>query len=215
MTPDGPLYLDWAQGDTTYEPVAIDGLSTPQMIYDFDPTPPSLSAPQARHILGVQGNLWTERIPTSDQLFYMLLPRELAVAEIGWTPAGDRVWSDFARRCRAQYTWLENARLHFRIPDPVMRVTSGEPLAAESVTRSVNETELRVTSAHGTIAIDDDVPDATIFYTTDDTVPTLASTRYRAPVPYDLAAIPVVHLRAVAILPNGRASAPTTLTLRR
>jgi hexosaminidase len=215
MTPDGPLYLDWAQGDTDYEPVAIDGLSTPQMIYDFNPTPAELSTADATHILGVQGNLWTERIPTAKQLFYMLLPRELAVAEDGWTPAADRVWSDFAARCAAQYAWFDEVQLAFRIPDPTLRLADAALSFPESVHRSVNETELRVVAPRGTIAIADEVPGAAIYYTTDGSVPTAASHPYLAPVPFDLTTTPVVHVRAIAIIAGGRASAPTTLTLRR
>jgi hexosaminidase len=215
MTPDGPLYLDWAQGDTDYEPVAIDGLSTPQMIYDFNPTPAELSAADARHILGVQGNLWTERIPTENQLFYMLLPRELAVAEDAWTPAADRVWSDFVTRSAPQYAWFEAQHLPFRIPDPTLRVVDAAGTFPESVHRSANETELRVVESHGTIAIADEVPGATIYYTTDGTVPTAASHPYVTPVAFDLTTIPVVHVRAIAVIAGGRASAPTTLTLRR
>jgi len=215
MTPDGPLYLDWAQGDTDYEPVAIDGLSTPQMIYDFDPTPAELAPADATHILGVQGNLWTERIPTENQLFYMLLPRELAVAEDGWTPAADRVWSDFVRRCAPQYAWFEEQHLAFRIPDPTLRVEDAANTFPESVHRSVNETELRVVQTRGTIAIADEVPGATIYYTTDGTVPTSASHPYVTPIPFDLSTIPVIHVRAIAVIAGGRASAPTTLTLRR
>jgi hexosaminidase len=215
MSPSGPVYLDWAQGDTAYEPVAIDGLSTPQMIYDFNPTPPVLTAAQASHILGIQGNLWTERIATTGHLFYMLLPRELAVAEDGWTPASDRVWSDFAQRCRAQYTWLENMRINFRIPDPTIALQNTTTVEPESVTRSSNETELRVHDPQATLTISDDVPDAAVYYTTDDSLPTLKSTPYLAPLTFDLTKIAVLHVRAIAVLPSGRASAPTTLTLRR
>jgi hexosaminidase len=216
MTPDPPLYLDWIQGDPKDEPVGIPhGVSTPQMIYDFNPTPASLEMREAEHIVGLQGNLWTERIATAGHLFYMLLPRELAIAEDGWTPASDRVWSDFVRRCRRQYTWLENARLNFRIPDPDVHVSLTGDISPESVTRSVNETELRVTGMTGTIALSDDVPDATLYYTTDNSAPTAHATPYTAPVPFDLTVEPVLHLRAVAILPSGRTSAPTSLTLRR
>jgi len=215
MSPSGPVYLDWAQGDTNYEPVAIDGLSTPQMIYDFNPTPADLSAADATHILGLQANLWTERIATEDHLFYMLLPRELAVAEDAWTPAADRVWSDFVARCGPQYTWFEAQHLAFHIPDPTLRVVDAAGTFPESVQRSVNETELRVVDPRGTIAIADEVPGATIYYTTDDSLPTAASHPYVAPVAFDLTTIPVVHVRAIAVIAGGRASAPTTLTLRR
>jgi hypothetical protein len=96
-----------------------------------------------------------------------------------------------------------------------MRVDGATSIAPESVTRSVNETELRVTEPRGTIALHDDVPDAQLYYTIDDSLPTTASRPYRTPIAYDLTAKPVVHVRAIAVLPSGRASAPTTLTLRR
>ena len=215
MTPDGPLYLDWAQGDEDFEPLAICCVSTPQMIYDFNPTPAALTPDQAKHVLGVQGNMWTEYIPTADHLFYMLLPRAFAVAEDGWTPAADKRWSSFAERSRKQFARLEADGIPFRIPNPTARITGGESVVAENVHRSLNETELRPSAATGTVALDDLVPDAVIRYTTDDRLPTAKSARYTSPVAFDLDRTPVIHLRAVAVLPTGRTSAPTTITLRR
>ena len=44
-------------------------------VYAFEPTPADLAPDQARHIMGAQGNVWTERIPTQDRLDYMAFPR--------------------------------------------------------------------------------------------------------------------------------------------
>ena len=38
-----------------------------------------------KYIDGVQGNLWTEEVPTPEHAEYMLYPRMLAIAEVGWT----------------------------------------------------------------------------------------------------------------------------------
>ena len=36
------------------------------------------------HILGVQANLWTEYIASTEHLEYMLLPRLAALSEVQW-----------------------------------------------------------------------------------------------------------------------------------
>ena len=47
----------------------------------FDMLPDSLSDAQKRQIKGVQGNLWTEKIPTWSRAEYMFYPRLLVLAE--------------------------------------------------------------------------------------------------------------------------------------
>lgn len=56
-------------------------------VYSFEPVPDSLSTKEAELILGVQGNVWTEHIPTPEHYEYMIYPRILALAEIGWSPS--------------------------------------------------------------------------------------------------------------------------------
>ena len=67
-------------------------------VYSFEPIPEKLPAPFQSHILGAQGNLWTEYIPTVKQMQYMIFPRECAMAEVGWSPKEARNWDDFTRR---------------------------------------------------------------------------------------------------------------------
>jgi len=72
-------------------------------VYSFNPIPSVLTPAEAKHIRGVQGNLWTEYIPTTDHVEYMILPRGAAVAEIGWSPQSKRDYSDFKQRMIQQF----------------------------------------------------------------------------------------------------------------
>src|SRR5947199_109366 len=77
-----PLYFDAAQGDAAQEPRATRHMSTLAEVYSWSVMPDGLTPGQRAHVLGGEAALWTERIPTPAHLFYMLLPRELALAEI-------------------------------------------------------------------------------------------------------------------------------------
>jgi hexosaminidase len=62
-----------------------------------------LTGEEARHILGLQANLWTEHIRTEAELQAMAFPRAAAVAESGWTAAARRSWPDFQARMPALF----------------------------------------------------------------------------------------------------------------
>ena len=84
MTPNSYYYLDYYQSkDTENEPLAIGGYLPVEKCYSFDPYE-SIAPELQHHILGVQANLWTEYIPSNEQLEYMLLPRMLALCEVQW-----------------------------------------------------------------------------------------------------------------------------------
>ncbi len=95
MSPDPTLYFDHSQGDPAYEPLNIGGLTTLADVYDYDPGIDALPPAQAKHVLGAQGNLWTEYIPTPQLAEYELLPRMLALAELVWTPVEKKDWDSF------------------------------------------------------------------------------------------------------------------------
>ena len=85
MTPNTHCYLDYFQTrDRNDEPDAIGGYLPLHKVYELNPYE-KLSPEEQKFILGVQGNLWCEYIPTRMQLQYMALPRMGAIAEIGWT----------------------------------------------------------------------------------------------------------------------------------
>lgn len=91
MTPNDFCYLDYFQTkDRKDEPDAIGGYVPLAKSYSLNPYD-KLTPEQQKYILGVQGNLWCEYIPTPMQLQYMALPRLGALAEIGWSnPAPEK-----------------------------------------------------------------------------------------------------------------------------
>lgn len=103
MTPTTHCYLDYYQSENTdLEPLAIGGYLPLDTVYNYEPVPVQLSAAEVKHILGAQGNVWTEFISTSEYLEYMLLPRLTAIAELTWTPKELKNPDDFKKRLERQ-----------------------------------------------------------------------------------------------------------------
>jgi hexosaminidase len=117
MTPNSHVYLDHYQGDTLQEPLAIGGYSPLERVYAYEPVPAELSPIEARHVLGAQGNVWTEYIETTEYLEYMAFPRALALSEVVWSPSSERDWEGFTDRLPSHMTRLEAEGVNFRIPD--------------------------------------------------------------------------------------------------
>ena len=98
MTPGGFCYLDHYQADPKTQPIAIGGFTTLEKSYGYEPTPDSLNTEEAKRILGVQGNVWTEYMITPEYVEYMAWPRAIALAEVGWTPKARKNVDDFKQR---------------------------------------------------------------------------------------------------------------------
>ena len=64
--------------------------------------PADLTTEEQKYILGAQGNLWTEYIPTPEKAEYMAFPRGAAIAETTWTPADRKNLQDFLSRMKVQ-----------------------------------------------------------------------------------------------------------------
>jgi hexosaminidase len=98
MTPSKYVYLDYYQCEPEGEPLAIGGYLPLERVYSYDPMPAELTADEQKYILGVQGNVWTEYIPTPEQLEYMAYPRMFAIAETGWSPEKLKDFDEFLSR---------------------------------------------------------------------------------------------------------------------
>jgi hexosaminidase len=113
MTPSSHCYFDYYQSDPATEPKAIGGFTTLKKVYSYEPTPAELTAEEAKHIIGAQGNVWTEYISTPSQAEYMAVPRMIALAEVTWSPASKRDWEDFRFRMQDQYKRLDNMSVNY------------------------------------------------------------------------------------------------------
>lgn len=97
MTPGAYCYFDSYQDAPPTQPEGFGTYLPLDKVYSFDPLK-GLTEEQCHHIKGVQGNLWAEYVPNSSHQEYMLYPRILALAEIGWGTGGR---SDFRSRALA------------------------------------------------------------------------------------------------------------------
>ncbi|MDC0257645.1 family 20 glycosylhydrolase [Crocinitomicaceae bacterium] len=84
MSPTSYCYFDYYQSSHESEPLAIGGFLPLEKVYEFNPIPADLTKEDAKFILGGQANVWTEYIPTYDQLEYMVYPRALALMQSLW-----------------------------------------------------------------------------------------------------------------------------------
>ena len=115
MTPEEYCYLDFYQSrDRSREPPAAGSYLPLSKAYSFEPVPVNLGPATQARILGSQGNLWTEYIPSSSQLEYMAFPRLSALSEVYWSPKQPRNWRDFNRRLSVHEQRLEQLGVNFR-----------------------------------------------------------------------------------------------------
>lgn len=99
MTPNTYLYFDYYQTkDLENEPIAIGGYLPVKTVYNYEPMPKALTPEEQQYIIGVQANLWTEYIPTLQQIQYMELPRMAALSEVQWSKADQKNYDCFTKR---------------------------------------------------------------------------------------------------------------------
>lgn len=101
MTPYNAMYFDYYQtGDILYEPFSIGGNVQVKDVYAFEPVAAELTEEEAKHILGVQANLWTEYITYPQHAEYMVLPRMAALAEVQWLQPDKKDYDAFLVRLK-------------------------------------------------------------------------------------------------------------------
>lgn len=99
MSPTTYCYFDYYQSENKdKEPMCIGGYLPVSKVYEFDAAPESLSETAKKHILGVQANLWTEYVSTTNMVEYMILPRMAALSEVQWTPVARKNFDEFVKR---------------------------------------------------------------------------------------------------------------------
>src|SRR5213594_4294642 len=98
MAPQKPTYLDHSQTELATEPQGIGGHNSLEDVYRYEPIPAELNANEAKHVLGSQGQVWTEYMPDPKRVEYMAWPRLVALAEVLWSPGETRNWAGFQKR---------------------------------------------------------------------------------------------------------------------
>jgi len=105
MSPTSHAYFDYGNDSQTTEHV-----------YTFDPVPSELNAEEAQHVLGGQANVWTEWIPDTRRVEYMIFPRIFAMAEVLWSSKANRSYAEFDTRLRSALDRLDRMGVTYYKP---------------------------------------------------------------------------------------------------
>jgi len=113
MSPTGWCYFDYNQDTSKTEPLGGGSYLPVSKVYSYEPVPAQLDEVQSRHILGVQANVWSEYLTTTDYVEYMVYPRACAIAEVAWSPKDARDYKDFLRRMDTHFDRLTEWHVNF------------------------------------------------------------------------------------------------------
>jgi hexosaminidase len=189
MTPGTHCYFDHYQAEPETEPLAIGGLTTLEQVYSYEPTPDVLTADQAKHILGAQGNVWTEYMSSTNYVEYMVYPRAIALAEVLWSPKSTRDYTNFISRLSPHFKRLD-----------VLNVNYAKRLF------DVNAT-LNVETSTPSVSLASAAQNGDIRYSTDGNEPKITSPIYKKPIVIDK----ITTIKA-SVFQNGKPYGKSTST---
>ena len=160
------MYFDYYQTkDTDNEPLAIGGYLPLEKVYEFEPLPEALTSEEAKHIIGVQANLWTEYIPTYSHVEYMELPRMAALAEVQWCMPEQKNYEQFLQRIPQMVKTYDMKGYNYATH--VFDVTAAfNPDTVKNALMITLKT----------------IDNADVYYTLDGTEPTSKSALYKSPI---------------------------------
>lgn len=164
MTPNPYAYLDQYQEEPEIAPVTIGGYNTLKKTYSYNPVPDDADDLVKKHIIGVQGNIWTEYMPSDNNRDYQAFPRAIAIAETGWTLNANKNWNDFCQRMVEDFRRMD-----------VKNVKACRNFFDVNINTHVDESDTLK------VILESFYPNAEIHYTTDGSTPTVESALYNRP----------------------------------
>jgi hexosaminidase len=103
MAPTTHTYFDYSYATTSLDKV-----------YSFEPVPADLTPEQTRHILGAQGQMWTDNHPTVSEIESLVYPRACALSEVVWSRTNTRNYSNFVERLTVHERRMSALGMNFR-----------------------------------------------------------------------------------------------------
>lgn len=118
LSPSNKTYLDMKYNATTELGLKWAGYVDVETAYNWNPSTliPGISR---KDILGIESPLWTETITNMTELEFMVFPRIIGHAEIGWTPDALRDWDDYKVRLKKHSDRLKIKGINYYAPDGI------------------------------------------------------------------------------------------------
>ena len=116
LSPANKVYLDMKYDSSCALGLDWAGLISVKDAYDWEPGS-YIEGLEEKDILGLEAPLWTETIQTMKDIEYMTFPRLLGVAELAWSPQGQR-WEEYRQRLAAHGERMQAMGIDFfRAPE--------------------------------------------------------------------------------------------------
>jgi hexosaminidase len=163
MSPAPQYYLDMVQGERSIEP-PVYSVARLKDTYGLNILPEGIDS---TFVLGGQGNLWTEQIPTEAHLEYMMYPRTFAISETMWSPKNKKEWTNFVERVEDHFERFDQAGINYApsIYDPIIAVEKN-------------------TNGQLTIELSTEAQNVDVFYTVDNGIPNQHYSQYKEPIKF-------------------------------
>ncbi len=114
------FYFGKAQSLNRYtEPPAWRQTNTLESTYNEDIVHESIPYNLRHLVIGGEGALWTERIPTEKKLQFQAFPRTIALAENLWSNSQKKDYELFTRKLIHHFEYLEKENINYRFPATV------------------------------------------------------------------------------------------------
>lgn len=111
LSPANKVYLDMKYDRSTSLGLDWAGLISVKDAYDWEPSS-YMEGLNESDILGLEAPLWTETVQTMNDIEYMTFPRLLGVAELAWSPKGQR-WEEYRQRLATHGKRMEAMGINF------------------------------------------------------------------------------------------------------
>ncbi|WP_374948767.1 family 20 glycosylhydrolase [Mucilaginibacter sp.] len=189
-------YFDHYQSGSPQEPVSFGRYAVLQETYNYDPVSTELTVDERKYVIGTQGNLWTEYVPTVAKLQYQILPRLFALSEVAWSKAENKDYNNFAEvRLANHFARLDKMDYNYRVPTalPVLDTV--------------------VIGSQFTYAPKSVIPGARIFYTLNGRDPLDTDLEYTSPIVFNVPVNEKREFKTRVITPSGRRSIATRVLM--
>lgn len=112
MSPAKNAYVDMQYDSTSTYGLHWAAYIEVDQAYNWDP---ANLVPEIKreNIVGIEAPLWTETVSNFEEASYLIFPRLLGYAEIGWTPAEFRNWDNYKMRLASQGERLKARNINF------------------------------------------------------------------------------------------------------
>jgi hexosaminidase len=136
LAPTSHTYLDYTEGTEAEEGERVGRQLKLEKVYSFEPVPAELEPQFQTHVLGTQGQLWSEHMQNWPKVEFRAWPRLSALAEVAWSPRERRDFADFKARLPWLLARFDRLGMNYRRPratDEAPPVAPPAPAAAKPV----------------------------------------------------------------------------------